>query len=291
MREREEGGVMESVYVDIYFLINVSMDFLCLMIAAALMHRAVKRWRAVLGAVFGGGYAVAALLLGWGGALGIVLDLLAVTVACLITFGRPRGSWWLLLRTVGVTWLASAVMGGVMTVLYSWLNRLDLPFEALQGDGLSVWTFVIVSAISGLLTVKGGRFLGVSGKAKSATVELELFGHRKELRALVDTGNLLRDPVTGKSVIVVELDAVAPLLPPEMVRACEKGDFSSYPRDHERAKRIRLIPAGTASGSALLLAIVPDRVCVRVKGEEFSSNHLIAPRHLHLADYDAIIGQ
>jgi len=43
--------------------------------------------------------------------------------------------------------------------------------------------------------------------------------------------------------------------------------------------------------SALLLAIVPDRVCVRVKGEEFSSNHLIAPRHLHLADYDAIIGQ
>ena len=282
---------MKSVYIDLYLLVNVSMDFLCLMIAAVLLHRNAKRWRVLAAAVFGGLYAVAVLLLAWGGILGIFSDAAAMVAMCLIAFGKRNSTVASLLRLAAVVWISSLLLGGIMTALFSLLNRLDLPLDLLQADGLSVWTFVLVSAVAGALTVKSGRWFGLSGKAKSAKVEVTLFGNTVVLRALVDTGNLLCDPVSGKSVIVAELDTLKPILPPQLARACECGDFSAYLKDHERARRVRLIPADTATGNALLLAIVPDAVTVTVGNESFSSNHLIAPRRLHLSDFDAVIGQ
>lgn len=282
---------MESVYIDLYLLVNVSMDFLCMIIAAVLLHRKVKRWRVLVASIFGGVYAVAALLLLWDGIFGILMDTVAVVVMCLIAFGKRKNTVASVLRLAVVVWISSLVLGGIMTALFALLNRLNLPLDALQGDGLSVWTFVLVSAVAGVLTVKSGRWVGLSGKAKSAKVEVTLFGNSTVLHAMVDTGNLLCDPVSGKSVIVADLEVLRPLLPPLLARACESGDFSAYLKDHERAKRVRLVPAGTANGESLLLAIVPDAVTVTVGGERFSSNHLIAPRRLHLSDFDAVIGQ
>ena len=52
-----------EVYADLYFLVNASMDLLCMMITAAVLHRRAVRWRALLGAAIGGVYAVAALVI------------------------------------------------------------------------------------------------------------------------------------------------------------------------------------------------------------------------------------
>ena len=217
---------MESVYIDLYFLVNVSMDFLCMMIAGVLLHRQAKRRRVLMAAVCGGVYAVAALLLAWDGIFGIFLDTVAAVVMCLIAFGKRKSSFAAVLRIAAVVWVSSLLLGGIMTALFALLNRLDLPLDTLEGDGLSVWTFVLVSAVAGVLTVKSGRWFGLSGRAKSARVEVTLFGNKTVLRAMVDTGNLLCDPVSGKSVIVAELDTLKPILPPRLARACENGDFS-----------------------------------------------------------------
>jgi len=208
-----------------------------------------------------------------------------------IVFRHRRGSFFAILRAAAVIWVTSMLLGGIMTALYAGLNRLNLPLDALQGDGLSVWTFVLVSAVAGILSVKSGRWFGISGKAKSATVEVTLFGKTVVLNAMVDTGNLLCDPVSGKSVIVAELSALRDVLPADLAHACESGNLSDYLSHGKHASRVRPIPANAATESGLLLAIVPDRITVTVGKERFSSDHLIAPRPLHLKDFDAIIGQ
>lgn len=282
---------MEEVYIDLYFLINVSMNFLCLMIGAVLLHREVGRVRTLLAAMLGGTYAAAALLLGLNGAVGILLDILIVVLMCAVTFGKRGKGIMGIFRAAAVVWLTSMVLGGVMTALYAGLNRLHLPLETIEDDGLSVWIFVAVSALAGILTVKGGRWFGLSSKTQSAAIEVTLYGKTLHLRAMIDTGNLLRDPVSGKGVVVAELSALQSVLPQELFRACESGDASSYLTDHEKARRVRLIPANSAAGAALLLALIPEQMTVTVGKESFSSDCLIAPRLLGLRDFDAIIGQ
>lgn len=216
----------QEVYIDLYFLINACMDLLCMMLTAALLHRFVRRWRAILASVLGGAYAVAALLLGFDGMTGFLLDAFVAVLMCVIGFAGKHLPFRRLLQTVPVYLLVSVLLGGVMTALYALLNRLNLPLDALQGDGLSVWTFALLTAVAGFATVKGGRFLGFSSKTKSVVLHVTLFGKEHTLRALVDSGNLLQDPLSGKSVIVADIATLRASLPPSLSKALNSKDVS-----------------------------------------------------------------
>lgn len=283
--------MVQEVYVDLYFLVNLSMDLLCLMIAAALLHLKTGRLRALAAAVLGGAYAVVALLCGLTGAVGFLLDLAVAVLMCGVAFFHRGTRPVRILKCSVVYAIASMMLGGVMTALYAWLNRLQLPFEMLEGDGLSVWTFALLTAVASVVTLRGGRLFGLSQKTKKVTVSATLFGSPVTLTAMVDSGNLLRDPVSGKGVIVADLARLAPLLPPDVRRACESRDLSLFPTAYELAGRLRPIPTQTASGTSMLLAILPDSLRITRAGESYPADYLIAPAPLGetAQGFDAVI--
>ena len=183
-----------AVYADLYVFVNTSMDLLCLNLTAAILHRRTRRWRVLLAALLGGLFSLAVLLAGVDGLPGVLLDLSAAFGICAVAYPvrheRPR----VFFATVAAFFLISLLLGGMMTVLFGWLNRLPLPSGALSEDHISVWLFAVLALVSGFLTRRGGRFLGFSSRAKAATAEAVLFGKPVVLRAMVDTANLLRDP-------------------------------------------------------------------------------------------------
>ena len=282
----------QSVYIDLYCLVNFSMDLLALMITAALLHLRVKRLRAILAAAFGGIYASAALLFGLSGILGFAGDLVCALVLCYIAFRHKGSSHLHTLRAVPVLFLVSMTLGGVMTALYALLNRLKLPFEALQGDGLSVWTFALLTAVAGIATLRGGSFMGLSRKTKTVTVHATLFGKAVTLHAMVDSGNLLRDPVSGTPVIVADLDRLRSCLPCELYRACARGDLAHILASNTYRGHIRPIPSQTATGASLLIALTPERLTLTVGKDTYPASYLIAPAPLgeSAQGFDAVIG-
>lgn len=280
-----------EVYADLYFLVNTGMNLLSLMLTARLLHRRVKRWRALLAAALGGLYALFALLFGAGGILGFLADLALAFVMCAITFAARRGRFSHLVKCTAVEFLTSVLLGGIMTALYSLLNRLNLPLDALQGDDISVWLFVLLSAVAGLATARGGHLLRRSGNAKSVTVYATFGKCELTLSALVDSGNLLRDPISGKGVIIVDRQKLLEALPLPL-RACLKKDTpAEWLRDTRIARQIRLIPTKTATGERLLPALTPDSLRLRDGKDEFPADYLIAPAELgeSAMGFDAIV--
>lgn len=280
-----------EVYADLYLIVNTGMNLLSLMLAARLLHRPAKRWRAIVASVTGALYALLALLFGSGGVLGFLADLALAFVMCAITFAERRGRFSHLIKCTAVQFLTSVLLGGVMTALYSLLNRLNLPMESLQGDGISVWLFVLLSAAAGLATARGGRLLRRSGSLKSVTV-CAVFGDRElTLSALVDSGNLLRDPISGKGVIVVDRQKLLEALPQPLRAALEKDTPAEWLRDSRCARLIRLIPAKTATGERLLPALSPDALRLIDGKDDLPADYLIAPAELgeSAAGFDAIV--
>ena len=287
----------QEVYVDLYFLINTSMDLLGLLLTASLLHRRLPRWRGILAACLGGLYAVTALLLFWSGGLGFAFDCLAAILMILVAFpSKKEGRLWkkalYVLKITAVYLLVSMLLGGVMTALYSALNRLELPFDAMQGEGLSVWIFALITLLSGLVTARGGRFLGLSQKTKSVKIQARIFGRSISLCALVDSGNLLRDPISGKGVIVADLAALSPALPVALRRAVESGRFEEWLSIRENSRITRLIPARTANGESILLAIVPERLTLNTGKEQYDAEYLLAisPLCEGMEGFEALIG-
>lgn len=281
-------GVVETeVYVDLYFLVNASMDLLCLAMTASILHRAVKRWRLFLAALLGGGWAVGVLLLGIDGAPGVVPDLLMAVLLAAVAFAEKNGRITRLLRDAGAYALLSALLGGLMTVLYRFLNRLELPLEALQGDGLSAWMFAILATVAGFFTLRGGRLFRRSGAVRDVGLEITVEGRTAVLRALVDSGNLLTDPLDGRSVVLADPAKLLPCLSPMLAHALEHPE-SAPP---EYARRIRLIPAHSATGEGLLAAFAPDRLVIVTKKDRVTANDLVAlsPLGGTAGGYDALI--
>jgi stage II sporulation protein GA (sporulation sigma-E factor processing peptidase) len=124
-------------------------------------------------------------------------------------------------------------------------------------------------------------------------VELELGGRRCRLTALVDTGNTLTDPVTGRPVLVAEGEKLTSLFP---AGECPTQAQLSDPVATLTARRgegyhWRLLPYQAVGVShALLLAVKVDRARV---GQEDYGSILVALAPGRLSDgggYSALIG-
>lgn len=283
-----------EVYVDLYFFVNASMDLLCLNLTAMLLHDKPRRWRLLLGAFLGGLYAVIVLLSGLGGFWELLFDLLGSCAICAAAFAGKGMTFFRFLRTVGAFFLISVLLGGLMTALFWALNRLNLPLDSLTEDHISVWLFAVLALVSGLLTRKGGEAFRRANKARSVTVEAVLFGKSVTFHALVDTGNLLVEPISGRPVILVDPKVLRGILPPEVTAgAVDPAKVQNL----DLARRLRLIPASGATGEKLLTAVVPERLFLTDQSakrpEKRQTDHLVAPAPLgeRAAGFDALIGE
>ncbi len=258
----------QTVYVDLFFLINFSMDFLCFFLTSKILNLPIHFWRMMAGAALGGLYADVALFLPLRGGAAMGADFLACGLICVVTYWH-RGQGRSLPLTILVYTAVSMTLGGFMTAFFNLLNRSDLfgSEGEVTSDGISIWLFAVLAAISGLVTLLGGRFFTKKNAQISAEVTLCYGGRQLRLPAMKDTGNLLRDPIGGKLCLIADVTALRQLLPEPLLRSVMHGEgvrvLEQLPPEHRR--NLRLIPAITASGQGLLPALRMERIVLHGK--------------------------
>ena len=271
---------MQTVYVDLYFLINFSMDYLCFYITASLLHRKLPKLRTFFASVAGGLYSVLIIIADFVSPLRLVCDLASGFLMCALVFtDKKTGFFKTVLHSLAYVGV-SVALGGIMTAIFNMLNAIgfDRILTDDTGDGMPVWIFAAISAISGWATLAGGRFFRKKQSERSADVEITFGGKTVSLTALCDSGNLIRDPVSGKSIVVADLFSVADALPPELLSAVRKNDLDEIGQlPSEQAKKIRFVPSRTATGTGILYALTPDKLTVTAHGVTQSVDALFAP--------------
>ncbi len=271
----------QTIYADLLFLVNFSMDFLCFYITSAILRRKLSVWRSLLASIGGGVYSVAILFAYIVPPFGLVLDAAACILMCAAVFIEKKTKFSRVVLATAVYVGVSAALGGMMTALFNLLNTLELPLEliAVDNEGIPVWLFALLAAVSGAATLAGGRFFREKQSGKSARVEITLGGKTVSLYAISDNGNLVRDPVSGRSVIIGDMALLRHILPEEIIRAVRENDASHVGElSGEYAKRLRLIPAKSIGGTSMLYAMLPDRIVIKQEsGDEHEIDALFAP--------------
>ena len=272
-----------EVYADIFFLVNFSMDFLCFYLCARLLHRPLSLWRGIVASALGGVYAVAALFLTLDRAPAFALDAVVCVLLCAVAMGARREGLRSLLRLSGLYLLVSMVLGGVMTALYAQLNRIPGVTDRVEADGASAWVFFGIAMLSALLSALWGRSFRREAAKTRVTVTVVEGNRRVELDGIVDSGNLLHDPIGGRLVIVADSERLAAVAPPALlhVAAVERVSEAVAELPTELGRRVRLIPARGATGERLMVAWSPEHVYLKKEAhDEREVGALIAPSKL-----------
>ena len=204
----------EEIYADVLFIINFSMDFLSLYIVGRLMHFHMKAGRVITGASLGALYGVLELLIE-----GSALWKLAVTLGVLLTMCRIAFgicSLHTYLASVGLTFGVSMLIGGMMTSAFLKLGgqtsyiEIDGTIETVYGT-LPVWKFVVFALLSAFATWGIGKLFRRKTSVHTCVLRVTFDGNEQELTALVDSGNLLEEPVSGTPVIFLKEKAAGKL--------------------------------------------------------------------------------
>ena len=276
------------IYLDQAFLLNSLLDYLLLSACSTVTATPRNRPRLVLAAILGGLYAVGSLLpeLRFLGKLGY--QMLFAGALCLVAFGPERG----LLRRIIVLLLLAAAFSGIVLVLT----------EVFSAPAALVGRRVYYPVSLGVLVLTAGGAFSLMRWALSrlghqggdiAEVTVFLAGREAALTALRDTGNTLRDPISGCPVLVADGDLLEWLLPGLRLPPGALEDPAALLEELGRERpdlRFRLIPYRTVGVSrGMLLALRPEDVYVNGKPEAM----LVAFSPVPVSDgggYKALLG-
>ena len=251
---------MQVFYADILFIVNFFINYIILISTARLGAVTIPRLRIAAAALIGAVYAVLALFPALIFLTSAVVKISVGVLMVLAAFGGQKR----LLRITIVFFAISAAFAGVIFAV-----------SLFGGGGLGgiftpvgVKTLVLSFSVTYLLiTVVFKRV----AKTAAQTVSLNLRRGERVLsvRALVDTGNSLRDPFTGSPVIVAGVTEMQRLFSGETADMLNEIKHKDAVKVLEElsgkgdGQQFRLLPysaVGTPGG--VLLAFRPDEVQV-----------------------------
>ena len=218
------------IYLDAVFLLNFLVDYLLLLGTNRLSGFPPGRGRCAWAALVGAVYGAACLLPGMTFLGSLLWRSVFLGLMGAAAFGWGRSA----LKRTGVFVILAMALGGAAVSI---------------GKG-NFWSLIL--AALGVWLLCRAAFDGAVGTKEYVPIQLSYGGKSLSLTALRDTGNTLRDPITGEQVLVLSAEAAEGLtgLSREQLRhpleTLAKGAIPG----------LRLIPyRAVGQGSGFLLAL------------------------------------
>lgn len=256
---------LRAVYVDVLFAVNLVINYLLLLSTARFCGVYARRRRILAGAAFGALCAVPLYFASPGVLLSLLIKLCLCAAVTAVTFGKQgRGVFPRL--CLSFTVISFVFAGGAAALAYIGGTGGISVSGGIPYFGVPSELIFAAAALSyGVLTLIGAA--RGSARQKSSDIGISVDGRSLRLRALSDSGNMLREPISGKPVIVVPATAAASLFADAEARILSdlsaRDVFDAYSRlTAARAGMFRLAPYKTAGGSGMMIVLRPDAVTV-----------------------------
>ena len=250
---------MSTIYIDVLFFINFILNITILNAEAILLHIHPKPARLITGAILGALYSCLTFVADFK-ALGFAITkIIFATLMSNISFGTKRMRP--LIKQTAFLFVITAFMGMfIMALLY--FTDIGLCFGGMVRKGVFYFNIPLWFVFPSCILATATAVITQKALEKSATrncVKLKITYRKKSiyLNALTDTGNHLRDPFSGKRVVIAEEKILKNLL--------EETDFLKICSEECQNLPLgfRLIPfSSIGKQNGLLPAFLPDEILV-----------------------------
>lgn len=287
-----------TLYIDIILLENIVMNYIILLATGMVCKTNIKYMRIFIASILGAMYAIMLYLLN----LKIYnsqLTKILVSI-CMVYIAFNASNLKVMLKQIILFYLTSFCFGGAAYYLLYCVN----PNLIKMMNGVLVGTYPIKIAVLG--GILGFFVINISFKLiknkltkKDMLYDVTIFYKERKttIKVILDTGNLLTDPITQTPVMIIEAEKLNNIIPKEILKNIESVLYdNTFDKIEEELKtRCSIIPfSSIGKSNGMIVGFRPDYIQIDTPdGEEIRKKVIIGIYHHQIAKnglYSGLIG-
>lgn len=266
-----------TIYLDIVLFENIILNYIIILSTAIISKSKISTLRIICSSIIGGIFAILNYIVNMDMVSSIIIKLMISIIMMLLAFQNYNLKK--LVRQLIFFYLVSFTFGGIAFMLIfvvkpqniimkenHFVGTYPLKMAVLAG-GVG---FIIISIVSKIIKDRISK--------KSMICDLEIFynGKNKKIKTMIDTGNLLKEPITKTDVIIVEKNSLIEVVPDEILKNISiilKGRWIEDENIH--SYKFKLIPfSSLGNENGLLIGFKPDYIKIYSE-EECTRNDVL----------------
>lgn len=289
--------IIITIYIDIVFFENLIMNSIIIYATSIILKLKPKMIRVVISSAIGSIYAIITYVTELSIYTSIISKGILAIVMVYIAFNpqNMKNMW----KQLVIFYLTSFVFGGVALYLIYFIKPQDVFIKNGIFVGDYVLKAIFLGAIIAFIIIKISiKFIKTKINAKDmfCKIKIKLNGKEIETKAMIDTGNLAKEPITNTPVVIVESSLLEKVLPKEILNSIDNilaGKLDGVKEEY--ISRLRCIPfSSLGKQNGMLLGIKADEIVVEKEEEnKISKNVIIGVYERSLTkrgEYRALIG-
>lgn len=291
-----------TIYLDIILCENLLMNYIILFATYVIIKPKVKhpQIRIILSSLIGSVYAVIVYL----NILSIYSNIFAKIILSIIMVYvafNPKNAK-VLLKQILIFYLVSFIFGGCTFALIYFIK----PENVKMKNGVFVGVYplkvgLIAGAIAFVTTQIAFKINKSKLNNKNTFFNIQLYYKDQSItvKALLDSGNMLKDPISQAPVIIVERESLSKIIPEKVLDYIGNiigGDEKENKQDiQEYLSKIRMVPfMSLGKENGMLVGIRLDKIKIETEDIDIQKENVIAgiyeKRLTKDNKYNALIG-
>ena len=263
-----------TIYLDVIFLENMVINYIILYATGVILKERIKQSRLIMGSTIGAIYSIIYYLFKLKIYSGLLIKIILSIVIIYVSFNSNNLKD--LLKKILLFYLASFVFGGAVIAIIYMVNSQNVTIQ----NGVLVGNYTIKTILIGIVVayftiIIAFKLIKTKILKKDLICDISIMINNKEIKtkALIDTGNFLKDPITQIPVIVIEHTLLYDVLPKEILNNIEKilgGDFSKISNEikDKYFSKLKVIPfSSRGKSNGMLLGIIGENLNIYFKDE------------------------
>lgn len=263
-----------TIYLDIIFFENLIMNSIILYAASIILKLKPKFFRILISSVIGSIYSIILYTTEMKIYSSIISKIILSIIMTYVAFNpqNVKKMW----KQILIFYLTSFVFGGVALYLIYFLKPQDILMKNGMYAGEYVLKVIMLGGIVAFVVIKISLKIiktKINPKDMYCKIKVKLNDKKIETTAMIDTGNLVKEPITNTPVIIVESSLLYEILPKEILNNLEEvlsGNLSNIPEEVQEKyiSKMRCIPfKSLGKENGMLLGIKSDEIEV-IKEDE-----------------------
>lgn len=290
-----------TIYIDVVLIENLIMNYIILLATGIILKEKMKYFKLFLGSLLGAIYSIIAYINILEIYSSILIKIILSVIIVYISYNPQNVKK--MFKQLIIFYLTSFAFGGAAFALI----YIVKPQDILMKNGLFLGTYplktiILATIITFAIIITAFKMVKskISKKDMYCDVQFKINDKQIKEKAMIDTGNLLKDPLTQKPVLVIEKNSLYDALPKEILNNLDNilgGDLKQIPEElqKEYLPKLKFIPfSSLGKQNGMLIGIKTKKIEIYYEDTKIDKEDVVVGIYnkslTKRGEYKALIG-